>query len=158
MDHLWTPWRMQYLENGSDPDQCPFCLVLEDGDQSDRYLVAKGKKAFVVLNLYPYTTGHLLVLPLIHRTKLSELDQSTRGEIMEMINHALEVLGEVYRPDGFNVGLNMGSAAGAGIPSHLHWHVVPRWSGDTSYMTVTGGVRVLPELLADTLQKLRSAW
>jgi ATP adenylyltransferase len=149
---------MQYLENGSDPDQCPFCLVLEEGDHSDHYLIARGKKAFIVLNRYPYTTGHVLVLPLSHRTMLSELDQSTRGEIMELINQALDVLGRVYQPDGFNVGLNLGSAAGAGIPSHLHWHVVPRWSGDTSYMTVTGGVRVLPELLADTLQKLRSAW
>ncbi len=149
---------MKYLENESQPDHCPFCLVIEETHQEDLYLISRGKKAFVILNSYPYTTGHLLVLPLAHCELLAELDKSTRAELMEMINHAMEVLGRVYQPDGFNVGLNMGEAAGAGIPRHLHWHVVPRWSGDTSYMTVTGGVRVLPELLEDTLQKLRSAW
>ena len=149
---------MKYLENETRPDQCPFCLALEDTDQEDHFLVHRGKKTFVILNSYPYTTGHLLILPLVHQEQLAELDQSTRAELMEMINHALDVLDTVYQPDGFNIGLNLGEAAGAGIPSHLHWHVVPRWSGDTSYMTVTGGSRVLPEMLSDTLQKIRSAW
>jgi ATP adenylyltransferase len=100
----------------------------------------------------------MLVLPLEHREKLSEIDPETQAEMMETISYAMEVLHEVYQPEGFNVGLNMGSAAGAGIPKHLHWHIVPRWSGDTNYMTVAGGVRVLPELLIDTLKKVRSAW
>jgi ATP adenylyltransferase len=149
---------MKYLENETHPDQCPFCKALEDADHEDIFLVHRGKKTFVILNNYPYTTGHLLILPLVHQERLSELDQSTRAELMEMITHALDVLDTVYQPDGFNIGLNLGGAAGAGIPSHLHWHVVPRWSGDTSYMTVTGGSRVLPEILPDTLQKIRSAW
>jgi ATP adenylyltransferase len=149
---------MKYLENETNPDQCPFCLVLEDPNLEDHYLISKGKKTFVILNSYPYTTGHLLILPLAHRKLLAELDPSTRAELMEVINHALEVLRTVYQPDGFNIGLNMGEAAGAGIPNHLHWHVVPRWSGDTSFMTVAGGARVLPEILPDTLQKIRSAW
>ncbi len=149
---------MKYLENEAYPDECPFCLALKAANQEDMYLVYRGKRTFVILNRYPYTTGHLLVLPLEHQEQLSELDEATRAEMMEMINHAMQVLREVYQPEGFNVGLNMGQAAGAGIPRHLHWHVVPRWSGDTNYMTVSGGVRVLPELLEDTLQKIKSAW
>ena len=158
MYQLWTPWRMKYLENEAHTEECPFCLALNDADQDQRHLVNRGKRTFVVLNRYPYTTGHLLVLPLEHREKLSVLDKDTRAELMEVINHAMEVLRKVYHPEGFNVGLNLGRAAGAGIPRHLHWHVVPRWSGDTNYMTAAGGVRVLPELLEDTLKKVRSAW
>ena len=158
MDQLWTPWRMKYLENEAHPEECPFCLVLKETNWAERHLVFRGKKTFVILNRYPYTTGHLLVLPLEHQENLSDLDQETRTELIEMINHAMEVLQEVYQPNGFNIGLNMGSAAGAGIPKHLHWHVVPRWSGDTNFMAVAGGVRVLPELLEDTLQKVQSAW
>ncbi len=149
---------MKYLENEAHPEDCPFCLALKDEKRADSHLVFRGEKTFVILNRFPYATGHLLILPLEHQEKLSELDQETRAELMEMINHAMEVLQEVYQPNGFNVGLNMGGAAGAGIPKHLHWHVVPRWSGDTNYMTVAGGVRVLPELLEDTFLKIQSAW
>lgn len=149
---------MHYLQNEAHPDQCPFCLALKEADQDDHNLVWRGKRTFVILNRYPYATGHLLVLPLAHKEKLSQLDEPTRAEMMEMITHAMAVLQEVYQPEGFNVGLNMGQAAGAGIPKHLHWHVVPRWSGDTNYMTVAGGVRVLPELLENTLKKVKSAW
>lgn len=146
------------MENGSHPDECPFCLALQEPYQDDAYVIHKGEKAFVILNRYPYTTGHLLILPLEHQEKLSELDPSTRAEMMELINLGMEVLREVYQPDGFNVGLNMGEAAGAGIPKHLHWHIVPRWPGDTNYITAVGGVRVLPELLSDTYQKIKKAW
>lgn len=149
---------MKYLENEAHPDECPFCLALKETNQDDLNLVCRGNRTFVILNRYPYTTGHLLVLPLAHQEKLSELDEATRAEMMEMITHAMEVLQEVYHPEGFNVGLNMGQAAGAGIPKHLHWHVVPRWFGDTNYMTVAGGVRVLPELLENTLKRVKSAW
>ena len=158
MDQIWTPWRMKYLEDEAHPEDCPFCQVRDQADQEEMLLVHRGKRVFVVLNRYPYTSGHVLVLPLDHREKLSELDSETRAEMMETISHAMEILQKVYQPDGFNVGLNMGSAAGAGIPKHLHWHVVPRWSGDTNFMTVAGGVRVLPELLEDTLKRIRSAW
>jgi ATP adenylyltransferase len=158
MDQIWSPWRMTYLENGSHPDECPFCLACGDSAPEDAYVVHVGEKAFVILNRYPYTTGHLLVLPLEHQEKLSELAPATRAELMELINYGMEVLGKVYQPEGFNIGLNMGGAAGAGIPKHLHWHIVPRWSGDTNYMTAVGGVRVLPELLADTYHKIKQAW
>ena len=149
---------MYYLENEAHPDQCPFCLALDEKYQAEAHLIYRGNSSFVILNRYPYTTGHLLVLPIEHQEQLSALGPDTRAELMELINHAMDVLREVYQPEGFNVGLNMGSAAGAGIPKHLHWHVVPRWSGDTNYMTVAGGVRVLPELLEDTLHKVRTAW
>lgn len=158
MKRIWSPWRMKYIQNHNSDEECPFCSALDSSQPDDRLILHKGDKAFVVLNRYPYTTGHLLILPQKHEEKLENLDPETRTEMMELINHALKVLEQVYDPEGFNVGMNMGEAAGAGIPKHLHWHVVPRWSGDTNYMTVTGDVRVIPENLEDTLNKLRSAW
>ncbi len=158
MDRIWSPWRMTYLKNGTHTDECPFCLALKNPDSKESYLIHKGEKAFVILNRYPYTTGHLLVLPLEHQEKLSALDSATRAELMELINRGMEVLSAVYQPEGFNVGLNMGGAAGAGLPKHLHWHIVPRWVGDTNYISVVGGTRVLPEMLSDTWQKIKEAW
>lgn len=158
MDHIWSPWRMSYLENGSDADQCPFCLALEEPNREESYVVHRGKNSFVILNRYPYTTGHLLILPLEHIEKLTDLEAAVRAEMMEQITHGMEVLEAIYHPEGFNVGLNMGGAAGAGLPKHLHWHIVPRWSGDTNYITVVGGVRVLPEMLADTWERIKAAW
>ena len=149
---------MKYIQNQTNDNQCPFCLAIEEVELSKSQLIHRGNKAFVILNLYPYNTGHLLVLPLEHQKEMENLDEDTRAEMMELINHALEVLKKVYRPEGFNVGLNMGEAAGAGIPKHLHWHIVPRWTGDTNYMTAIGNVRVLPETLEDTYRKVIAAW
>ena len=158
MKRIWSPWRMKYIQNNHPADECPFCAALENPEPADHFLLYKGEKAFVILNRYPYTTGHLLILPLEHQEIMGNLAPETRGEIMELINHALKVLGQTYHPEGFNVGLNMGEAAGAGIPKHLHWHIVPRWVGDTNYMTAIGEVRVLPETLEDTYRKIVSAW
>ena len=158
MKRLWSPWRMKYIQNNHPVDECPFCAALESNQPADHYLVHKGEKAFVILNRYPYTSGHLLILPLEHQEHMDDLDPETRAEMMEMINQALKVLDHIYHPEGFNVGMNMGEAAGAGIPKHLHWHIVPRWVGDTNYMTAVGDVRVLPETLEDTYQKVKTAW
>jgi ATP adenylyltransferase len=149
---------MKYIESGTDSEQCPFCLALEEDQELNSLIVHQGEKAFVMLNRYPYTSGHLMVLPYQHREKLSELDQTTRGEMMDLIHQACQVLEKTYQPEGFNIGLNLGSAAGAGLPKHLHWHIVPRWKGDTNYMTAVGGVRVIPEALEETHHKIKSNW
>ncbi len=158
MKHIWSPWRMDYIKNRSDSNECPFCLALSISEEGESLIVHRGKDSFVMLNRYPYTSGHLMVLPFAHQENLAELDQETRGEMMEFIQQACSVLGKIYHPEGFNVGLNLGSAAGAGLPKHLHWHIVPRWEGDTNYMTTVGGVRVIPEALEDTLEKVRTNW
>ena len=149
---------MKYIQDNSQQDLCPFCAALENADSAASYLVYRGEKAFVILNRYPYTTGHTLILPRQHQEELAALDPETRAELSELVSKVIEVLKDVYHPEGFNVGLNLGSAAGAGIPKHLHWHVVPRWVGDTNYMSTVGDVRVLPEELEDTYQKILKAW
>ena len=158
MKRIWSPWRMKYIQNEKSTEDCPFCAALGNPESADHFILHKREKAFVILNRYPYTTGHLLILPVEHKDNMADLDSGTRGEIMELINHALIVLDQIYHPEGYNVGLNMGEAAGAGIPKHLHWHIVPRWVGDTNYMTSVGEVRVLPETLEDTYKKIISAW
>lgn len=158
MNHIWSPWRMKYIENESQGDECPFCLAFLKSDNYENLVVFRGKNTAVMLNRYPYTSGHLMILPILHCEKLADLDPETRGEMMELIYQGMEVLQLVYHPEGFNVGINIGSAAGAGIPRHLHWHIVPRWAGDTNYMTTVGGTRVIPEALEDTYQKILSSW
>ncbi len=158
MKRIWSPWRMKYIKENSSPSECPFCKAISGKDDRENLVVFRGKNAFVMLNRYPYTTGHILVLPYIHQEKMSEFDPKTRSEMMELVNQAGQVLELVYKPQGMNVGLNLGTAAGAGIPKHLHWHIVPRWMGDTNYMTTVGSVRVLPESLEDTYQKIQSSW
>ncbi len=158
MKRIWSPWRMKYIKENSSQSECPFCKAISGKDDRENLVVFRGKNAFVMLNRYPYTTGHILVLPYIHQEKMSEFDPKTRSEMMELVNQAGQVLELVYKPQGMNVGLNLGTAAGAGIPKHLHWHIVPRWMGDTNYMTTVGSVRVLPESLEDTYQKIQSSW
>ena len=159
MSHLWSPWRMEYINNRNDSDQCPFCLALEEKTAAESLIIIRGENAFVMLNRYPYTSGHLLVLPYSHQEKLSDLDPEIRSELMELIQQSCLVSWKrpTNRKD-LTSGLNLGEAAGAGLPKHLHWHVVPRWPGDTNYMTAVGGVRVIPEALEDTLRKISQTW
>jgi ATP adenylyltransferase len=137
---------------------CVFCMELSRADGRDSHVVFRGQKAFAILNRYPYTSGHLMIVPYAHLATLEALDPGTRTEIMELTNQAIQVLQSVYRPQGFNVGINQGEAAGAGITDHIHVHVVPRWMGDTNFMSSLGNTRVLPESLEDTYLRVSQAW
>ena len=137
---------------------CIFCKALQQEDSPANLIVTRGKTAFVILNRYPYTSGHIMVVPNAHQPSLELLDAETRGEMMELVSHSLQVMRAVYKPEGFNVGVNIGAAAGAGVTDHVHIHVVPRWAGDTNFMSTLAGARVLPEALEDSYRRLREAW
>ncbi len=159
MKQIWSPWRMKYILSHERSSECIFCHALEDPSNDALNLVLfRGKKAFVILNRYPYTSGHLMVVPNAHEASLTRLDAATSAELMALLQWAEHVLRQVYHPDGLNLGLNLGAAAGAGVVGHIHFHVVPRWEGDTNFMTAVGDARVLPESLEDTYQRLRAAW
>lgn len=158
MDHLWTPWRMEYIDSAKDePDggHCVFCDKPSFGDDEKYYILARRQQTFVMLNAFPYNPGHLMVAPFRHVAEMEDLREEELSESMDLLQRAIRALKEVAAPHGFNLGMNLGRVAGAGIPGHLHWHLVPRWNGDTNFMTVTGETRVLPEVLAETYTKLR---
>lgn len=156
MDRLWTPWRLNYVTTGTPSSACVFCDALARGD--DEPLMAwMGTRAFVILNKFPYNNGHLMVVPKRHVARLADLDPDELLEIMTLARASEAALGAVYHPHAFNMGINIGRSAGAGIADHLHMHVVPRWDGDTSFMTVSGETRVLPEELPVTAARLRPA-
>ena len=137
---------------------CIFCEKIADNDDQANYILQRGKKCYVMLNLYPYNNGHLMVVPYQHVPSLEQLEEDTLTEMMLMVNRGLEVLRRAMNPDGFNVGINIGKAAGAGIEEHVHIHVVPRWKADTNFMPVFSNTRVIPELVDDTYRKLKDAW
>jgi len=137
---------------------CVFCRALKQEDGPGNLIVQRGQQAFVVLNRFPYTSGHLMVLPFIHVANLDEVEAATRAEMMELMTTATQVLNRVYKPEGFNLGANLGAAAGAGIEEHLHLHVLPRWAGDTNFVSTIGETRVLPESLEETWQRVKTAW
>jgi ATP adenylyltransferase len=149
---------MSYILEKNNEEGCVFCEVLEKTDDHENLIVYRGKFAFVILNRYPYTSGHLMVVPMHHFGKLEELSSETRAEMMELISRCVRVLTNEYQAQGFNVGANLGGAAGAGIPQHVHFHIVPRWQGDTNYMSSIGGVRVVPEALEESYQRIRKTW
>ncbi len=148
---------MKYIENSKE-DGCIFCSLPAKKDGPENLIVQRGQLAFVILNRYPYTSGHLMVVPFSHKPNLEELDAATRAEMMELTSHCTTVLGNVYKTKSFNVGVNIGEAAGAGVKEHVHIHIVPRWVGDTNFMSSLAETRVLPETLEDTWKRLREGF
>ncbi|MBN2653853.1 MAG: HIT domain-containing protein [Nitrospirae bacterium] len=150
---LWAPWRMEYIISEK-PGECIFCIPTSANEDKDRLVLHRGKEVFVIMNRYPYNNGHLMVVPYQHASSLDDLKATALDEMMRMTSLCTTFLKEAFRPEGFNIGINLGSAAGAGIKEHLHIHIVPRWAGDTNFITVLGEVRVIPEHIVATYEKL----
>jgi ATP adenylyltransferase len=161
VERLWSPWRAKYIASGVDAQSvtCVFCEIgSREQDDANNYVVFRGQLNFVILNLFPYTTGHLLVIPYAHLGEFDSAPKEVTDEMMDLAKRSQTALRGVYRPAGFNLGMNLGAVAGAGIVDHIHVHVLPRWGGDTNFMTTVGETRVLPESLVDTYKKLRAAF
>lgn len=158
MDFVWSPWRFHYITENADgrlhKDGCVFCRAPEAEDLSSTLVVEKGKRNYIILNLFPYTSGHLMVVPYEHVSTLADLDSESSAEMMDLTKRAQRALDAVYHPDGYNIGLNLGKAAGAGIDQHLHMHLVPRWVGDANFVSVIGETRVIPEAMETTYEKI----
>ena len=161
MDRLWSPWRSEYIASSgaadSEPGSCVFCRLYSDVNNDEaNYVVYRASRSFIVLNRYPYISGHLLIVPNDHIGDLGAAPKETTDELMDLMKRSQTALREVYRPDGFNMGMNLGHSAGAGIIDHIHIHILPRWTGDTNFMTTVSETRVLSEDLASTYQKLKT--
>jgi ATP adenylyltransferase len=156
-ERLWAPWRLEYVTGGGGEDGCIFCAKA-DAEDVEGLVVHRGERAFVVMNLYPYSNGHLMVAPYRHVARPGDLDPAERAEVWALLDRAIGVLTAVMAPHGFNAGLNLGRVAGAGVEDHLHLHVVPRWNGDTNFMPVLADVKVMPEHLQRTAARVRAAW
>ncbi|MFC1941166.1 HIT domain-containing protein [Chloroflexota bacterium] len=154
MERIWAPWRMEYIQMEKE-EGCILCVKPNQGSDVSNYILYRGGKNFVIMNKYPYNPGHLMVAPYRHVASLEELTEEERHEHFDIVSRSIEVLKQVFSPDGFNLGINIGKAAGAGIEGHVHTHIVPRWQGDTNSMAVISNVRVIPEAWAETYQKLK---
>ena len=157
MQRLWSPWRSKYIASGVDSQKegCVFCdIAASPDDDASNFVLHRGQHAFALLNLYPYITGHLMIVPYLHTSEFDSVPKEITDEMMDLAKRSQTALRSVYSPSGFNMGMNLGSAAGAGIADHIHIHLLPRWSGDTNFMTTVGESRVIPEALAVTYQKL----
>jgi len=150
---LWAPWRLEYIQ-GEKPDGCFLCAAAAGGDDEAALVVHRGLRSFVVLNRFPYNAGHVMVVPRAHRARIADLEDAAALEVLRLVDRTLEVMDRVLHAEGYNVGLNLGRAAGAGVEDHVHVHVVPRWAGDTNFMPVLGDVKVMPEYLRTTWQRL----
>jgi ATP adenylyltransferase len=160
MDYLWTPWRYAYISaaasNDGKSDPCIFCELPRLSDAQAK-IVRRAKHCYIILNRFPYTSGHLMVVPFLHVDQLQKLPEAVANELMALTQKSEGVLRNIYSPDGINLGMNLGRAAGAGVAGHIHMHVLPRWTADTNFMTVVAETRVLPEALEETYRKLRAA-
>lgn len=157
MKRLWAPWRMDYIRSPK-PTGCVFCNLLDEQEDQQNLILYRGKTCFVVLNRYPYTNGHLMVAPLVHVDAPEKLADNVLQEMMQLVNTCTAALRATMRPDGFNIGMNIGKAAGAGIEDHIHMHIVPRWAGDTNFMPVCADTRVIVESLRDCYARLKPAF
>ena len=158
MDTLWSPWRMEYIQRQKEASACVFCDAAESQQDADNLVVFRSTHAYVILNKYPYNTGHGLIVPYSHVPSYENLTAEQRFDMMELLNQFTHVLRVVYQPEAFNAGANIGTAAGAGIAPHVHFHLLPRWSGDTNFLTAITQTRVIPEELSVTYQKLVETW
>ena len=158
MDHLWSPWRYRYVQKADPADACIFCQKASEDNDGENYIVHRARHNFVILNLYPYTTGHLMVAPYEHVATLEAASKEIVEEIMLLSRQAQRLLRSIYKPGGFNIGMNIGEVAGAGVAGHIHMHVVPRWAGDANFMSTVGETRILPEELPETYRKLKAAF
>ena len=155
---IWAPWRLRYVKDAKHSDECVFCAKPESGDDRDALIVHRGERCFVILNLFPYTNGHLMVAPFEHVGRLQEIEPGVTAEMMSLAQQAMSRMEEVYDPEGFNVGINQGRVAGAGVEGHIHLHVVPRWAGDNNYMPVLADTRVMPQSLEESYDALRGGF
>ena len=158
MDHLWTPWRSTYMKEKRDRSGCVFCLAAAATNDEDTLVVFRGRLNFVILNRYPYTSGHLMIAPYRHVSRLQQVDDETSAEMMRLVRASERLIEETYQPQGINIGMNLGEAAGAGIEQHIHMHVLPRWFGDANFMTSVSQTRIIPEELSVTWSKLSQAF
>jgi ATP adenylyltransferase len=158
MEDLWAPWRMAYIApENPQAQECIFCVQPAPGSDEEHYILYRGERCFMMLNRYPYNSGHLMIAPYQHVGNIEQIDGSTLSELMSQAQLALRAMRLAMQPDGFNMGINQGKVAGAGFPDHAHMHVVPRWNGDTNFMPVLADVKVMPELLDTTYRKLKQA-
>ena len=157
MDYLWTPWRYAYVTGAEKASGCIFCDLPKQGDDEKARIVYRGRDCYIVLNTYPYTPGHSMIVPFAHLDELQKLPVATAHEMMDLSQKMEHLLRALYTPDGINLGMNIGKAAGAGVAGHIHMHALPRWAGDTSFITTISETRVLPEALETTYEKLSEA-
>lgn len=155
--NMWAPWRIEYIL-GEKPGGCVLCDMPQGGDDERNHIVHRGVSCYVIMNLYPYNSGHLMVVPFRHLSEYEGLTPEERAESAELAARSVRAVKKAMKPDGFNIGVNIGKAAGAGIDEHLHFHVVPRWSGDINFMTAVGGMRVIPQCLEETYRILKEAF
>jgi len=157
MDYLWTPWRYAYVSTAEKTTGCVFCDAVNAGDDAKVRIVYRGQNCFVILNTYPYTPGHVMIVPYAHLDELRKLPPEAAHEMMELSQRMESVLRDLYHPDGINLGMNIGKAAGAGIAGHIHMHVLPRWVADANFLSVVGETRILPETLEETWKRMTKA-
>lgn len=155
MDRLWAPWRLHYVKSSKKNKGCIFCLKPKSKNDKKHYIISREKYTFSILNIYPYNNGHIMVAPYRHVKYLDNLRPDETLELMELVNSSIKLLKKVLKPDGFNIGINIGRSAGAGYAKHIHVHIVPRWEGDVNFMSITAKTKVIPEALDDLYTRLK---